>query len=205
MKNPVLSTMLVLLIMSTAAFGQREIRKVKSRDGRSHKVTRVSTKKVSRTNRTYKTNNGYYGRNYNVNRTTRVRRVRNLPNYRRVNYAGVGYYYDDGLFYQRRNGYYNVVAAPLGYRVNVLPVGCRSFRRGGVVYYFNAGSYYRYNNYGYYQVVAPPQGLLVNDLPFGAEVITINGRVYYEYAGILYQRVETQYGYAYEVSGNLNS
>lgn len=237
MKNQILSTMLAVLIISTSAFAQSDTRNVKSRNGKSTRVSTPASNKsaVRNTNKNHSRTKGYYNQNTRKTSTRRTtttrkattrkvttrkanvrkannrqvranqRRVSKLRNSRRLNHRGVGYYYNNGSFYQRRNGYYNIVAAPVGYHINILPVGCRTFRRGGVAYYFTAGNYYTYNNRGYYQVVAPPTGHIVYDLPFGTDTLTINGLVYYEYAGTLYQRIETQNGFAYQVSGAYNS
>lgn len=195
--------------MSTAAFGQREVRKVKSRDAKN---TRVATRKsnpraVKTTNRTYSRNNGYYKRRNQQSRPKQVRvnrRVRNLARYDRVQHRGVSYYYNSNRFYQQRNGFYNVVAAPFGYRVNSIQGGCYTFNHRNVAYYYSGGSFYCYNNSGYYTVATPPQGAMVYQLPFGTQTLTINGKVYYEYAGILYQKIETTGGDAYEVTGSYN-
>lgn len=227
MKNSVIATLVIALMISTSAFGQRDARKVKSTDS---KTTRVQTRNtnsraVKTSNRTTTRNNGYYkrpnqsvrtqkvrgNRNVSVNRNVRAnrnvrvnRKVRNLSRSNRVQHRGVSYYYNSNRFYQQRNGFYHVVAAPFGYRVNVIQTGCYTFRRGNIAYYYSGGSFYNYNNAGYYTVAAPPQGAMVYQLPFGTQTLTINGKLYYEYAGILYQKVETTSGDAYEVTGSYN-
>lgn len=241
--------------MSTVAFGQRDVKKVQTRDSKKTRVvtrannsrvvkpstkvisrksintttstnkrvsTRTSTRTATRTstrpsnrvstrtannNRSHSRNNGYYKSNSNQRRAKQQRvnrKVRKLARYNRVRHRGVSYYYNSNRFYQQRNGFYHVVAAPFGYRVNTIQVGCYSFNRGNIAYYYSGGSFYNYNSSGYYTVAAPPQGAMVYDLPFGTQTLTIDGKIYYEYAGILYRKIETAGGDAYEVTGSYN-
>ena len=215
MKNPILSTLVIMLFMSTTVFGQRDQRVIKSRSGSTQKVVKrtnrtTHTTRVASHNRNIHNSGNRYAVNHRQNQvrvSRKVRRVRTLPNrYQQINYRGRGYYFHSGRFYQYRNGYYNVVAAPIGYRFRVLPAGCTRIVRGPNTYFVNAGTYYRFNqSFGYYEVIQPPSGLLLYELPYGSELVTVNGLLYYEYGGVFYRKVETQYGYAYKVAGEINS
>jgi hypothetical protein len=80
------------------------------------------------------------------------------------NYMGVvvgsrRYFYNGGSFYIRARGGYNVVAAPIGAMIRVLPEGFVSLRIGEMDYYCFNGIYYNYlPDQACYVVVEKPAG-----------------------------------------------
>jgi len=87
------------------------------------------------------------------------------------NYVGVvvgsrRYFYNGGSFYVRARGGYNVVAAPIGARIRVLPAGFVSLRIGDLDYYYFNGIYYTYlpDQSGYVVVEKPADADNVVDL-----------------------------------------
>ena len=85
---------------------------------------------------------GHIGIGIGINAPVRV--VHEHHNYTSVVVGSRRYYYDAGTFYVKARGGYNVVAAPIGARIRVLPVGFVSVRAGGMNYYYFNGVYYSY-------------------------------------------------------------
>ncbi|GAB6070077.1 hypothetical protein JCM30760_11740 [Thiomicrorhabdus hydrogeniphila] len=72
--------------------------------------------------------------------------------------AGPDQYYSDGVFYRNSPNGYQVIAAPIGVRVNQIPANHRVVRYEHRIYYNARGSWYIYDHHlQQYQVVAPPE------------------------------------------------
>lgn len=81
-----------------------------------------------------------------------------LPSYyNRVRYNNDWYYTYGGLYFYREYGRYNLVSAPIGLRISVLPHHTIGFRHGSDIY-FNA-----YNNY--YRYLPDSREYIVTELP----------------------------------------
>ncbi len=106
-----------------------------------------------------------------------------------VPYRGLSYHYYNGLFYRPMGAYFNLVAPPIGIRINVLPYGYRRMHLGsGIFFYFNGIFYRQYDRY--YEVVTPPVGAEVTDLPEGSRMVVIDGVKYYEMNGTYFEESE---------------
>ncbi|NLP58650.1 DUF6515 family protein [Lutibacter sp. B1] len=122
-----------------------------------------------------------------------------------VNYSGLKYYYGAGVYYRYYNGNYMVIAAPIGIRVAVLPVGYTTIVVADSSYYYYQGNYYvKVDGTNEYEVVSPPKDITVEFLPEEAQIVEIDGKQYYEYAGTLYKVVITPKGKAFKVVGQLD-
>lgn len=106
--------------------------------------------------------------------------------------------YDNGVFYQRTNRGYEVIAAPLGATVAYIPENTFAFYAEGIPYYYYAGVFYTPVD-DEYQVVQAPLGAIVNMLPPGATEYRFNGQVYYYLNETYYQPIMTDNGTAYQV------
>jgi hypothetical protein len=87
-------------------------------------------------------------------------RVMSLPrNSMIVTVGPQRYFYHEGAFYARTRGGFSVIAAPIGARISVLPVGFVSLRFGALDYYYFNGVYYNYlPDQQVYVVVQKPAG-----------------------------------------------
>lgn len=113
------------------------------------------------------------------------------------------YHYCDGFYYAARPEGYVIVRPPAGIVITVLPVNSiRITVAAGGVFFYNGGIFYRESEGGY-KTVTPPAGARVPGLPENAEKVNVEGKIFYEDNGTLYQKVETETGFAYEVSGNV--
>lgn len=123
----------------------------------------------------------------------------------RVRYAGMRYYYSRGLFYRYYNGAYYRIAAPIGFRLSVLPPGYVAVVIGGVRYFFANGNYFiPVDGAEEYEVVDPPKDAIVSTLPEDAEIVDIEGRSLYLYGGTFYKVVTTPEGKAFQVVGSID-
>jgi hypothetical protein len=153
----------------------------------------------------------------NVHRKARRRvtrrahiRYRGLPKYGAVVTAiptraivlKSGYYYIDGVYYEKRGSSFIVVRPRHGIRIRVLPPAHKVVAVSNQNYYYYYGTFYQATNDGEYEVIEAPVGALVDALPEGYEVKEIDGLEYYLLDGIYYQEVETnefKEGIGYEV------
>lgn len=148
-------------------------------------------------NRGYNNYGGYRGGNYGRPYAAPYRYAYHYPyygqryttlnfHYNVIPFGGIGYCYNNGIFYRPFGGYFQVVAPPIGISISILPFGyTRVVYAGSYPYYYYGGTYYRqYNNY--YEVVDPPLGAKLPALPQGAEETFINGQRYFEYNGTYY-------------------
>jgi hypothetical protein len=105
--------------------------------------------------------------------------VTRLPRERtRVVVGGREFFYVRGVFYRTGPKGFVTVAAPLGARIRVLPVGYVTVRIGAVPYYYYYGTYYRFDPAAkVYTVVNPPAG--ANPLPISTldKMELVDGRM----------------------------
>ncbi|GLS83670.1 DUF6515 family protein [Paraferrimonas haliotis] len=87
--------------------------------------------------------------------------VKHLPKgHVHLHHRGHRYWYYQGYYYRPYRSSYQIVSAPLGVEVKVLPVGYTKWVVGGVEYYQFADQYYRFNRKKQaYVVVKRPRGL----------------------------------------------
>ena len=131
-------------------------------------------------------------------------RVTVLPtNARTVPLGGISYRYSNGLYYRPFGTSFELVSAPVGFRLNVLPVGYQRILIGPNPYYYYYGAFYQPlpNNTGY-QVITPPVGAIVYELPNGYDQVVIENITYYVNDGVYYRAdVDQQGNVFYEVVG----
>jgi len=103
-------------------------------------------------------------------------------------YGGLNYYWCDGIYYRNFDGRYEMVPAPIGYRVGVLPRGCLQLSIGGYPYFYYYGSFYAPVD-KQYEVVTAPVGAVVESIPNGADKVEIEGQTYYTVNGVQYKPI----------------
>jgi hypothetical protein len=101
---------------------------------------------------------------------------------------GYNYYDSDGIYYKYDDNKYQVVPAPIGYKVKTIPKGSLQFTLDGVTFYYYFGSYYTPVN-GQFEVVQPPIGAEVDSIPEGFDKVVIDGQTYYTLNGVQYKAV----------------
>ena len=111
------------------------------------------------------------------------------------------YYYNDGLYYQPYQGYYQTIAPPLGALVPSLPRSATAVTINNETYYEYNGTYYQraYNSPGKYEVVGidgvlqtdnqtnglsdnvevPNTGQALSSLPENFKTVVLDNKVYY--------------------------
>lgn len=114
------------------------------------------------------------------------------------------YYYNHGNFYRHKGGRYNMVPAPIGIRVSVLPPNPLRLVIRGQHFFYSNGAFFSHRN-NCYQVISAPVGAIVPSIPMGAQRLSINGREFFEFDQTIYQKVRTRRGIAYEVVGQSSS
>lgn len=129
-----------------------------------------------------------------------VRIVKVLPvGYTTVPFGGRNYYNQGGYFYNYNGGNYTIIAAPIGIRSRVLPIGYRRIFIAGAPRYYYRGVYYKQVDKEY-ETIEPAVGTIVPELPdVNVDEVTIDGKPYYEYDNMLYKSVNTESGVQYEV------
>lgn len=144
--------------------------------------------------------------NITVVKQRNVRMLQTLPDgYSSTLYGGRNFYHYGGRYYGYLGNMYSMVAAPIGIRMRLLPVGTRRVFIDGVPHYYYAGVYYREISGNEYEVVEPSIGTIVPELPDeNMEEVMLNGQTLYEYDHILYKSVVTKTGVQYEVVGKLS-
>jgi len=168
-------------------------------------------------NRNTQRNNSY--KNTRVQKHTRIQKVRRTAhvNYRgvprrgtnvsintgyvSVNFGNTRYRCRNGVFYRPRGSEFVVTRAPIGIRINTLPVGHRRMTINNRPYFYYYGTYYVQPrpSVQQYEVVDAPIGAVVYALPFGYDVITLNNREYYRLDGVYYEPRINQYDEEYYV------
>lgn len=120
-----------------------------------------------------------------------------------VPWGGISYRYHNGLFYRPFGTSFQVVGAPVGFRLNVLPAGYRQILVGPNPYYYYYGAFYQpLPNNGGYEVITPPIGARLAELPKGYDKVVIEGITYYVSDGVYYRAdVDEQGNVVYEVVG----
>ena len=119
--------------------------------------------------------------------------VVNLKSPKLVHYRKKAYYRKGGIYYVKSGRGYKVVAAPVGFRVKVLPAKHVRVVVRGRPYFYYYGTYYVAKG-NEYEVVLPPVGLQVDDLPEGYEVFEIDGKTFFVVDGVYYKQVELNNG-----------
>ena len=104
--------------------------------------------------------------------------VARLPRERtRVVVAGKEFFYSRGVFYRSGPKGYVTVAAPLGARIRVLPVGYVTIRIGAIPYYYYYGAYYQFDPVAkVYTVVGPPAGTTAQPVSTLDKIELVDGR-----------------------------
>lgn len=114
---------------------------------------------------------------------------------------GMRYYFYDRCFHALVNGVYQVVAAPFGLMISMLPNGCETLFYNNMFYYYYDGTFYRPVGTSF-EVVAPRIGMAVPYLPnYGVSYVMYGGRPAYYYNGYYYYEQETPVGLMYRVVG----
>lgn len=114
-------------------------------------------------------------------RVTVVRRrteVTRLPRENtRIVVAGKPYFYSRGVFYRSGRKGFVTIAAPLGARIRVLPVGYITVRVGAIPYYYYYGTYYQFDAAAtVYTVVSPPAGATTQPMSTLDRMELVDGR-----------------------------
>jgi hypothetical protein len=184
--NVVLIVAVLLASVNIATHAQRRV--VVRKPGKTVVVTRVPRSKVVYVNR---------------REAPRHVVVRTLPSECvTIVHRNRNYYYHGGRYYENRPEGYVVVPPPAGIVITTAPPRMtRVVVRTGIFFYLS-GVFYK-EAPGGYKTVTPPEGAQVEELPEDAEKVNIDGKIFYDDNGTLYKKVETENGYAYEVSGNV--
>lgn len=103
-------------------------------------------------------------------------------------YGGLDYYLWNGIYYRNFDGRYEMVPAPVGYRVKNLPKGYVELSVGGLTYFYYYGSFYVPNGRKF-EVVPAPVGAVVGSIPKGYEKVEIDGQTYYIVNGTQYKPI----------------
>jgi hypothetical protein len=119
-----------------------------------------------------------------------------------VNFGGINFRYDRGIYYKPYRNTFMVAAAPIGIRVRQLPIDYRVVMVYNRPYYYYNGTYYENANQHEYVVVAPPVGALVESIPDNFQELVINGDTYYIVDGVQYRATLYNNEIWYEVIKN---
>jgi hypothetical protein len=113
---------------------------------------------------------------------------------------GQDYYYDEGIFYQKMDGGYTVVAGPVGATVPKLPNGYEMAKLDdGTTNYYYAGTFYEKTSKGY-TVVSPTAGTVVEHLPDGGEEVKMGDITYVKLGEIYFQPIQQDGKNVYEIA-----
>ncbi len=122
-----------------------------------------------------------------------------------VKHKGATLHISNGKYYKSVGGKYQLVAAPFGLRVSVVPPKHSIFKFRDLAYLYAAGVIYRQISSNEYEVVEPQLGMMVPELPdYNVSEVVIDGVIYFEFDDVLYMQVPTTSGLQYEVVGGLN-
>jgi hypothetical protein len=108
------------------------------------------------------------------------------------------YQYDQGVYYQEHDNGYQVVEAPVGATVKMIPEGSEKVVVNEKTYYYFGGTYYEKTDAGY-TVVPPTAGTIVANLPEGGEEVKMGDVTYVKLGETYYQPIEQEGKNAYEV------
>lgn len=114
---------------------------------------------------------------------------------------GYNYYDCDGIYYKYDDNKYQVVPAPIGYKVKTIPKGSLQFTLDGVTFYYYFGTYYTPVK-GQFEVVQPPIGAEVDSIPEGFDKVVVDGQTYYTLNGVQYKAVLRDNAIWYQVIKN---
>ncbi|MDX1809243.1 MAG: DUF6515 family protein [Sulfurospirillaceae bacterium] len=112
-------------------------------------------------------------------------------------FGGLGYYYDNGIFYRPYNGNFIIVMPPIGAIVPVLPIGCSVVSIYGRNYYYYDNTYYEWApSYNGYRVVDPsvPQNIIIDQGPVINNSVPVDskyapGNIFYKLPAGATQRI----------------
>ena len=137
--------------------------------------------------------------------------INRLPRgYHSRRYNKIRYYYYDGIYYRRINGYYCICRPPFGVRIAMslfgyAPTAVWFSPYAPVIYddcYCLDGVFYRLRG-RYYHVIEPPIGAIIPQIPADYEVVMMNGETCYRVEDALYRMVVLSGRICFEVIANL--
>ena len=137
--------------------------------------------------------------------------INSLPRgYHSRRYNKIRYYYYDGIYYRRVNGYYCICRPPFGVRIAMslfgyAPTAVWFSPYAPVVYndcYCFDGVFYRLRG-RYYHVIEPPIGAIIPQIPSDYEVVMMDGETCYRVEDTLYKMVVLSGRICFEVIANL--
>ena len=137
--------------------------------------------------------------------------INSLPRgYHSRRYNKIRYYYYDGIYYRRINGYYCICRPPFGVRIAMslfgyAPTAVWFSPYAPVIYndcYCLDGVFYRLRG-RYYHVIEPPIGAIIPQIPADYEVVMMNGETCYRVEDALYRMVVLSGRICFEVIANL--
>lgn len=107
----------------------------------------------------------------------------------KIAFGGLSYYYVNGIFYQKRDRGYVVVAAPRGAVVSKLPHGHKVIVDNGMRYYTFNGAYWKHAPAGYIVVYNPTTVALTSS---GEGFTGPQGEYYHEFPQV--DQLKAMYG-----------
>ena len=137
--------------------------------------------------------------------------INTLPRgYHSRRYNKIRYYYYDGIYYRRINGYYCICRPPFGIKIamnlfGIIPAAVWFSPNARYIYddcYCWDGVFYRLRG-RYYHVIEPPIGALIPQIPSDYEIVMMNGSTCYRVEDTLYQMVVLDGRIWFEVIANL--
>jgi len=97
-------------------------------------------------------------------------------------------YYDEGVYYTKTEGGYEVIPSPKGAQIDSLPEGYTALSVGDQEYSYYQGDFYVASG-DKFVVAQAPAGAIVPYVPDSATELDSNGVKYYEYNDVTYQAV----------------
>ena len=137
--------------------------------------------------------------------------INTLPRgYHSRRYNKIRYYYYDGIYYRRVNGYYCICRPPFGVKIamnlfGIIPAPVWFSPNARYIYndcYCWDGVFYRLRG-RYYHVIEPPIVALCPQIPADYEIVMMNGSTCYRVEDTLYQMVVLDGRIWFEVIANL--
>jgi hypothetical protein len=108
-------------------------------------------------------------------------------------------YYDQGVYYTKTNGGYEVIQAPVGATVESLPKETEKVKVDETTNnYYYGGAYYEKGEMGY-TVVPATAGTIVPHLPEGGEEVKIGDVTYVQFGETYYQPIQVDGQDMYEI------
>ena len=108
-------------------------------------------------------------------------------------------YYDNGVYYTKTNGGYEVIQAPVGASVETLPKETEVVKVDETTNnYYYGGAYYEKSEMGY-TVVPATAGTIVPHLPEGGEEVKIGEVTYVQFGETYYQPIQVDGQDMYEI------